>query len=147
MEYFDLDSIQAEENTIDCKFPYKISFGAVVTGADTIPANKYVRIPIFALKYIYQNGHCSIKSHILTIENDLRADSRKNVLLATDPYFYRVAVFLHADKSLFWNTVYLERMNSFIGQLDTVDLNEMDLDEKRTIKNTILKLKEFNVNL
>lgn len=135
MDYYCIDSILAEEEKLKVKFASEIdNFGFYLSPAhQSIKKDTKVDLPLFLIKFLLLNEHCSVVEHPLkAVKHDL--DAGAALVDLKNRYFYGVNVLIYDRRYLFH--VFFERIGSLVTLLPKDDFGEDDVarlssEEKR----------------
>lgn len=128
MEYYNIDSILAQEEKIMVKLPRDIeNFGFYLSPEHaTIKKDTKVELPFFLVKFLLKHEYCSIADHpVQNRKDDL--DANASLVDLKNEHFYGLGKFLFDHDYL--SKVFLERIGTFMTFLAKDDFSEDDLSE------------------
>jgi len=128
MEYYNIDSILAEEEKLKVKFLHDIdNFGFYISPTHSvIKRETKVDLPFFLVKFLVMNDYCHVVEHPLkAVKFDL--DAGAGIVDFRSKYFYSLNMFIYDRKYL--SSIFFERIGTFVPILLKEDFNEDDVSK------------------
>lgn len=137
MEYYNVESILAEEEKLNVKFAHDIqNFGFYISPTlNTIKKDTKVDLPFFLVKFLILNEYCHIVEHpVKSVKFELDACSA--IVDLKCRHFYSIGMFIYDRRYLC--SVFFERIGSFVpillkGEFSEDDVSRLSSEERRMI--------------
>jgi GINS complex subunit 3 len=147
MDYYNIDRILAEEEKLKVKLPHNIeTFGFYINPSlSAIRKDTKAELPLFLVKFLIQNGFCTLAENPLDlVRDDLEAQA--SLVDLRNRHFFLVNRLLSEPSKL--AEFFYERIGSFTSLLlkdgfTEDDVARMSYEEKKLITNSRKSFKEF----
>lgn len=125
MNYYNIDSILAEEEKVKVKFPHQIRhFGFYIgPGVSTIRSDTKIDLPFFLVSFLLKNEHCTIEaSRYLQFKDDFAAEA--SIVNLRDTHFFILESNFENSTEIL--NIFYERLAACIKLIIKDDFTEED---------------------